>query len=372
MTKAQVIKSVVFCAIAGLLALFFIFSLSNPGTDTFLNYSLFYQEKEESLDVVMIGPSTVFSGHIPAVAWNDHGYTSYNFAGSLQPLPASTIAVEEAMRTQKPKLIVVDVNSIGYTEPYTSSNRKRELIDSMPLTDAKKALVGKYGTDIELSYYFTFMKYHSTIYNLFTKIELGNIYKHYVKNNETSILKGWMNCAYTRPVTILDVDDEEEMTAPIADYAYECLIELLETCKKYSDTTDTEFLFIRMPRFLNTGSIENLKRVNSGIPIIESYGFEYIDFSDHIDDIGVSPVEDYYDFDHLNVSGALKFTNYFGNYITTKYSFIGTHSQSVTDNFNACYAQTRALLDEVLAGRVEHGEKGRVYEKHAYNMFKRQ
>ena len=48
----------------------------------------FYQEKENSLDVVYIGASDVYNAFSPALAYKEYGYTSYPYAfGSANLLP---------------------------------------------------------------------------------------------------------------------------------------------------------------------------------------------------------------------------------------------------------------------------------------------
>ena len=53
--------------------------------ESMVNVKGFYQEKRNSLDVVMIGPSELYADYSPPLAWNEFGYTSYNLAISGVP-----------------------------------------------------------------------------------------------------------------------------------------------------------------------------------------------------------------------------------------------------------------------------------------------
>ncbi|MGN0366661.1 MAG: hypothetical protein ACI4E5_12085 [Suilimivivens sp.] len=73
----------------------------------------YFAEEQNSLDFVFIGNSMTYSAINPAVLWQEYGITSYNFAVSEQIIPISYYYIEEALKTQSPKAIVLNVMSGG-------------------------------------------------------------------------------------------------------------------------------------------------------------------------------------------------------------------------------------------------------------------
>ena len=68
----------------------------------------FYAEPENSLDIVFVGSSHLFSTVIPDVLWEEYGITSYVFGGNEQPFSISYYYIMEALKYQKPKVIVLE------------------------------------------------------------------------------------------------------------------------------------------------------------------------------------------------------------------------------------------------------------------------
>ena len=76
----------------------------------------FYREPRESLDIVFIGSSNLFSTMNPAVLWEEQGITSYIFGANEQNLSLSYYYIKEALQYQKPAAIVLDMFYCDYNE----------------------------------------------------------------------------------------------------------------------------------------------------------------------------------------------------------------------------------------------------------------
>ena len=50
-----------------------------------MNVQGFFMEPKDSLDVLMIGSSEVYSDYSPAIAWEKYGYTSYDLSMGAAP-----------------------------------------------------------------------------------------------------------------------------------------------------------------------------------------------------------------------------------------------------------------------------------------------
>ena len=71
-----------------------------------------YTVKPNSIDVLVIGPSSAESGWNPLVAWKEYGITSLNYSFSNLPVSIIENIIIDVLKRQKPKVILIDVNSL--------------------------------------------------------------------------------------------------------------------------------------------------------------------------------------------------------------------------------------------------------------------
>ena len=122
--KKKLIGTVVFLALAaGLLwKLNEVFSLKQE--DGIVPMELFYEQKPGSIDVMFYGSSHTYSDINPAVLWDQEGISSYDLAGSLQPLWNTYYYMKESLKYQRPKVMVVEL--VRAIESRDFSQGKRE------------------------------------------------------------------------------------------------------------------------------------------------------------------------------------------------------------------------------------------------------
>ena len=91
----------------------------------------FYSLPKNTLDIVFIGTSHLYYGIVPMKLWEDYGITSYVLAQQQQIIECSYAYINEVLKYQSPKLIVLDIYSLlsGHTIP--SINIIRKSIDYM-------------------------------------------------------------------------------------------------------------------------------------------------------------------------------------------------------------------------------------------------
>lgn len=93
----------------------------------------FFLEPEDSLDVVLIGASQLYTGYSAPLAWQQYGYTSYPLTVSNIPARLYGSLLTEAVDRQHPKLIVVDIDGfINDENPETLEANLRKWIDNIP------------------------------------------------------------------------------------------------------------------------------------------------------------------------------------------------------------------------------------------------
>lgn len=342
MIKKQIAKLIIFPIILILITFLLSLILCHPGTYGELNYSLFY--REQNLDVVFVGPSVVYNNFIPTQAYKNYGYTSYNYAGAGQTLDVTRYSISEVVRTQKPQLIVVELNSASYTTQVMEEVRLREFLDSIPNSSNKKKILKETKKDKDLSFKIKILNYHSNWRNP-ANIGGGAICNLYNIQNKKSVFKGWTTIerifnpdAYT----ILPFTDEK---TPITEENEQKLRNLLDYC---ASLEDQQFMFVRYPRW----TVQDLnpdaqKQANYVRDIIAEYGYEYEDFSQDFISTQCDIYLDFSDHEHLNYFGATKFTNYLSQKILDKFEININHSEKEKEDWNfwaeECYNYAQKL-----------------------------
>ncbi len=76
----------------------------------------FYAEPKNSLDLIFVGSSQLFSTMAPAVLWEEQGITSYVYGGNEQTFSISYYYIMEALKYQKPRAIVLEVTFCNWGE----------------------------------------------------------------------------------------------------------------------------------------------------------------------------------------------------------------------------------------------------------------
>lgn len=72
----------------------------------------FRAEPENTLDVLFIGDSECYSAFIPLKIWEDYGITSYICGGGNQILCRSYSYLQEVLKTQQPKVVLLETNML--------------------------------------------------------------------------------------------------------------------------------------------------------------------------------------------------------------------------------------------------------------------
>ena len=84
------------------------------------------------------------------------------------------------------------------------------------------------------------------------------------------------------------------------------LMDLLDYCKEQK----LHVLFVRAPHYVTEDTYDRVKRSNKMASIVREYGYSYYACENEAVKIGIDDKRDFYNVDHMNVYGALKFTDY--------------------------------------------------------------
>ena len=156
----------------------------------------FYAEKKNDIDLVVIGSSNSFCTVDPLVLYEEYGIAAYDFGSSSQPMNISVLYLKEALRTQQPKVVALEINML--TSDSFSNRRETALrwgFTNLPLSVDKLQCiyesVGAVNAEY-FSYVFPVFRYHNrwkeltkTDYTYFLQ-DKTNYTKGYLETQEVS------------------------------------------------------------------------------------------------------------------------------------------------------------------------------------------
>lgn len=110
----RIVKVIIFCLLAVLMVLRINSILTIKGNEygLFYNYAQhdqFYDMKKDTVDVLFLGSSHSYCGFSPQEFYDRYNIRSYNLGTSRQSMWISYYWLKEALKTQSPKIVVLDV-----------------------------------------------------------------------------------------------------------------------------------------------------------------------------------------------------------------------------------------------------------------------
>lgn len=271
-------------------------------------------QNESDLDMIYVGGSSVFTYWEPLKAWNDCGFTSYVYATNSLQSDGTEFYIKEALKTQNPKLFVVELRAFTDFDPEIYEPALRNGSDSMDWDSINRwKYISSYlthhpadeNTDV-LSFYFDIAKYHTNYSRLSYSLSW-----EYRDNKAVCDNKGfeWID-AYDSLDEPVDYMTEERVEIPSEN------IELLNRLLDYCDKQNLQVLFVVAPKSV---SAEEMGEYNTMKDIIEERGYRFFNVNEHYDEMSIDFSTDFYNGHHVNCYGAEKYTRFLEEYIIDNY-----------------------------------------------------
>lgn len=270
-----------------------------------------YYADKGNHDVIFVGDCEVYESFVPSVMWEKYGITSY-IRGSAQQLTwQSYYILKETFKYERPKAVVFNVLALKYGVPQNEAFNRMTL-DTMKWSTDKIGAIKASMTDEEsfVDYLFPLLRYHSRITQL-----------------DEYDFKYWFSSApdisdngYLMQTGIVPMEDEDEGRA-LLDYELPSMsMEYLEKMRLLCEENGSELILIKAPTN-SWGYWWYDEWDEQVVEYAEEKGLAYYNFIPKCDEIGIDWKTDTYDAGmHLNVYGAEKMTEYFGNILMTNHS----------------------------------------------------
>ena len=268
----------------------------------FANAYSFLTEPDNTIDVVVVGDSNMYSAIVPSKLWESKGYTSTLIGAPRQTVNNSIKYLKRVYETQKPQLVVIETDMFyrGVPDRYNTEfdfESEKTLDTFFDIADPEN------GTDL-VSGLFPVFSFHD---RWKTMISGKN------KNVSDPNSHGYHLSVAVRPFDPADYMKPSDNKEPIKKNDLDNIERFMSICKE----NGSEVLWICVP----CPKSWCMERHNTVAALAEEYGVSFIDYNLMWEEIGLDSQLDYRDKGtHLNFGGAKKLTKDFGAYLESAYN----------------------------------------------------
>lgn len=344
--KKKMIKAVAFLLLTALLLcrLNEVFRLKRA--DGIRPMEIFYEQEEDSIDVIFYGSSHVYSDVNPAVLWREAGIASFDLAGTLQPLWNTYYYMKESLKYQRPKVMVVELVRAIEEREYIEGARTATNTLGMKLSREKYEAVRASVPDDWLSYLLGYPVYHSRYTELsqndfeaYKDMPEGMAYKGFYPIFDTEEFESFADVTWMKESRELAPKTEEYLRKIIA-LSKEEEIPLVFMVSPYQIEIEEEQLF-----FNRCGEIAR----ENGVP--------FLDFNQRYEELGLNPKEDMAEASHLNHRGSTKFSAWLAEWLQEEYGLPDRRG----DNTYNSWDQNALLWEQLYENQLLREEAGWYY-----------
>lgn len=263
-----------------------------------------YNTDEDLIDVVFLGSSHCYHGIYPELLWEEKGIAGFDLAVSAQDIDSAYYQLKELLKTQHPKVVVVDIygicfdkhlvesnvyrnylsmktslNSVAHIMAYAEQEKRKDLLAKWPIVHTRYSELKE----------FDFVPYEPSIIGRGSLIT-WNIFAVEEDN-------GVNRCETVQPL-----NDKNR--------------EWIQNLIALSEEKNFELIFTLIPWKRED---ERQATINGFKEYIKGKEIAFVDFTELAEELDICSATDWADPEHLNARGAQKLTRYIGEYITAKH-----------------------------------------------------
>ena len=300
-------------------------------------------------DVIFIGDCEVYENFSPITLWEEYGITSCIRGSAQQLIWQSYYLMEETFRYETPDVMVFNVLSMKYSSPASTGRAdqreayNRMTLDGMRWSFSKWNSIQASMTDMEkekggaMLYLFPLLRYHDRWSQL-----TGEDFR-YLFSRDALTDNGYLMQVGVNPYTT------EHAERPLVDYSFaENCWDYLDRMRRLCEEHGTQLVLIKAPSLSPIWWDQWDAQIEE---YAQAHDLLYINFLNYQDEIGIDWNTDTYDTGlHLNVYGAEKLSNYFGQLLIEECGLTDHRADAELSRlwFEKCeiYHVRKALLEQ--------------------------
>lgn len=266
-------------------------------------------EPEDSMDVLFLGDSLIYSGVSPLYLWNKYGITSYDCSIPSEKFVFANKFCKTFLEKQSPKIVFIETDTIFRNlSPEDLATFYAEQVFSVFSYHNRWKSLNKRDLDPTIEY---------------TRIEPFRGYRM------SALIKGAKSNDYYKETN--DITRVSKIN-----------FKYLESLKQMCDEKGAKLVILSMPCQKNW----NYKIHNGADEAAKKLGIEYLDLNLVKDGLGMDWTKDTRDKgEHLNNYGAEKVTDYLGRYITSLGLAADKRDMAGFESWNESYLKLQNEID---------------------------
>ena len=297
----------------------------------------FYEQEENSIDMVFIGSSHAYCTFDPENFDSVMGTSSWQLGTPLQHYDTSLYVLKEVYKTQKPKVVVLELYwdmlddefDMKQANSFFEVVRNREEVEAdyvknvFPINEKVKYRL------LPIRYQQDYFAYESDTLEKEAVSRLGVSQKEAPQTNGTEyyLAKGYTYCDTVIPQSELDETnqfkglDGEGWKADETQVGY--LRQFVELCRQ----NGSDVVFVTAPiANVSMDYINNYDEIHNAVAeISEGLGVKYLDFNVVNRDEKLLKLENFRDDAHLNDSGVKIVDSYYVNWLMNNTEYFGNN-----------------------------------------------
>lgn len=329
--KQSVTHALQFTAFLVVFALLFSFVSGVMRNKQYRTTRVIYDEPKHSVDVLFMGSSHMLNAVSPMDLWAEHGIASLNYAQNGQVLPVTYYALQEALRYQSPKLVVLDIYKVVQDSLIDSKASLHFTLDNMTFGLPKlRAIFDLLPAEDRAEYLVDLLAYHSRWSEL-TEEDFRP------KNTFEKGAEALFSVDDRSGFEVLPVTE----TAPPVAVALEYLEKIINLCREEG----IDLLLIATP--FTTPEEDDLSRqqvVNAMAEYAAEQDLPFLNFMHEVEAMDFSFATDMADMYHVNLAGMKKVTFHLGEYLTAHYDLPDHRNDSAYASWHSDYEDYKAYL----------------------------
>ncbi len=294
----KTIRAVAFCIILVLFLnhIYGVFAWKDTAGDYISSMETFYDMDEDLVDVLFLGSSRCYCTINQAVFWEEQGIAGFNFSISGQDLASSYHCMVEALKTQTPEVVCLELYGSTFHGYGVESNMYRNTLSykySLNAVDAVKSIAEDRMGELLLRWPIVHTRYKELKKGDFVKSDVA--YLGYQAEFQTQSVPELLT--YTGDEQVAIAAEEEEWIRKIIALGEENDIEL---CFFVSPAVYSDF---------------DAKKLNYVEGIAAEHNIPVLNMPELKEDLRLDLNTDFIDWAHTNYFGAQKVSSFMANFL---------------------------------------------------------
>lgn len=314
-------------------------------SDGIIPMKAYYDQPSNSVDVLVLGSSHAGMNLSAQTLWEEYGIASFMLWGSMQPFWNSYFDLVEALKTQSPKVIVLETTAAKYDFEFSDDARQVTNLEGMHLSKNKMEAIKVTSPKERWGDMISLLPLIHDRYDELTEIDF-----HYYSWNDLQNDKGSREIRYSINNNVPQVNAEEiTEVKPLFEKEERYLRKIIELCRE----KNLDLVLFTTP---DTFGISNSQPYyNRVAEIAEEYNVTYINCNLLEREILFDRMRDFvYNDSHLNTMGVRKVTRYLGKYLKENYELPDRRGQKGFESWDVFSREREAQYIPIITDTADY------------------